>query len=472
MDSQTTEKTTGRSDGSFLRSLEFLADSLLILLGYYGAFQLRYGFNPDPFNTEPFYALVPLIGLLAFGVLMFTGSHSGQMSGRMELLLHLTGALLALAVLTAAAAFALRGFSFPRSVFVISFALQMVLLYLWKITLMKLRWRRTPRKQTMIIGPKDEVSGMLAGASGRFHREFALRYVAGGVNDRVLDGLEDCAAVFLCPGVSVQERTQITTACLQRHISVHLVPDLLDVMVRSAPVDIYGDMASLHIEPLGLSLEKAAVKRALDLTVGGLLLLLAVPLMMAAAVMVLREDGWPVLFRQERVTRGGRRFTLLKFRTMVKDAEDRCGPVLASRRDPRVLEVGRMLRDTRIDELPQLINVLRGDMSLVGPRPERPHFVKQYEQSIPGFGYRLAVKAGITGLAQTAGRYATTPRDKLRLDLLYIRSQSLLMDLRILGTTLQTVLERNGSAAETVEPALEDLLAQAGGILLDVEEQA
>jgi len=149
----------------------------------------------------------------------------------------------------------------------------------------------------------------------------------------------------------------------------------------------------------------------------------------------------PIFYKQQRVGKDGRLFTLYKFRTMVQDAEKEVGPVLASRNDPRVTKIGRLLRRTRLDELPQLLNVLRGDMSLVGPRPERPHFVKQHKAL---HELRLAVKPGLTGLAQIRSFYNLEPKHKIKYDYLYIQRRSLLLNLYILVLTIPTIFSRKG----------------------------
>jgi lipopolysaccharide/colanic/teichoic acid biosynthesis glycosyltransferase len=159
------------------------------------------------------------------------------------------------------------------------------------------------------------------------------------------------------------------------------------------------------------------------------------------ALLVKVSSAGPVLYRQERVGKDGRVFTLYKFRTMVKGAEEKVGPVLASRTDPRATKVGRILRATRLDELPQLLNVLRGDMSLVGPRPERPHFVRKHKAL---HELRLAVKPGLTGLAQIRSLYDLKPRHKIKYDYLYIQKRSLPFNLYILARTIPVILSRRG----------------------------
>jgi lipopolysaccharide/colanic/teichoic acid biosynthesis glycosyltransferase len=165
---------------------------------------------------------------------------------------------------------------------------------------------------------------------------------------------------------------------------------------------------------------------------------------MVSLIIRLTSRG-PVLYRQVRIGRGGAPFQVLKFRTMVDNAERHSGPVLARERDPRVTEFGRVLRALRIDELPQIFNVIRGEMSLVGPRPERPYFVAHFQETLPAYELRHAVKPGITGLAQVMGRYRTTAESKLNFDLLYIYNYSLLLDVKILLQTVRVVLQGDSS---------------------------
>jgi lipopolysaccharide/colanic/teichoic acid biosynthesis glycosyltransferase len=181
--------------------------------------------------------------------------------------------------------------------------------------------------------------------------------------------------------------------------------------------------------------------RIVDILGSLLILLLFGPAMILAMAAIKLTSRGAILYKQERVGKDGRTFTMYKFRTMVPDAEKAIGPVLAVRGDARVTKVGRFLRDTRIDELPQLLNVLRGEMSLVGPRPERPHFVKLHKALRE---IRLAVKPGLTGLAQIRSVYDVHPKHKVKYDYLYIQRRSLLLNLYILGRTISVVLSRRG----------------------------
>lgn len=195
-------------------------------------------------------------------------------------------------------------------------------------------------------------------------------------------------------------------------------------------------------------LEYEAGKRIVDLIASSTLLLILSPVISATAFSVLITSGRPVVFRQARLTKGGRVFTLLKFRTMRTDAEAGTGAVWAQEKDPRVTSIGRFLRVTRLDELPQLVNVLSGDMSLIGPRPERPEIAEELRKQFPSFHRRLEVKAGITGLAQVYGGYASSIesyRQKLALDLLYIKRRSIALDTVIAIRTVLVILTGSGA---------------------------
>ena len=186
------------------------------------------------------------------------------------------------------------------------------------------------------------------------------------------------------------------------------------------------------------------IKRLFDLAGATTLALAAAPVFVLVAMAVRLTSTGPVLFRQERVGRALRPFRVIKFRTMRRDAESKSGEVLAQRNDPRLTSVGGFLRRYRLDELPQLWNVLAGEMSLVGPRPERPGFVQQHLARVPGYAERFAAPPGLTGLAQVNGEYHSTPENKLRYDLAYIANRSLWLDLSILVRTVRIVLTSQG----------------------------
>ena len=194
-----------------------------------------------------------------------------------------------------------------------------------------------------------------------------------------------------------------------------------------------------------LTAEQRVLKRILDIAVAVTALIILSPVMLITAVMIKLDSKGPVLYSQERVGLYGKTFFVHKFRSMKQDAEAKCGPVLAAEGDPRITKFGRFMRATRLDELPQLFNVLQGEMSIVGPRPERPFFVKQFIAQKPEYDYRHNVKPGITGLAQIAGKYNTSAYDKLIYDLLYIQDVSVKTDLMIMLQTFKVLLTKSST---------------------------
>jgi exopolysaccharide biosynthesis polyprenyl glycosylphosphotransferase len=225
----------------------------------------------------------------------------------------------------------------------------------------------------------------------------------------------------------------------------------LNTPAGGANAAIVGDLVLLHRAPNPLTPSQRFLKRIFDVAGALCLLVLTAPTMLLAALLIRLTSRGPAIYSQTRVGSDGREFSLYKLRTMIAGAEARTGPVMATAGDPRITRVGRTLRATRLDELPQLFNVLRGEMSLIGPRPERPHFVRIFRRRYPGYDFRLGVKPGISGLAQTSCRYSTTPALKLRFDLRYIHHYSLLLDCEIAVRTIFTVLQP--SRAEGIERA-------------------
>ncbi|RKD34847.1 exopolysaccharide biosynthesis polyprenyl glycosylphosphotransferase [Lacrimispora algidixylanolytica] len=231
------------------------------------------------------------------------------------------------------------------------------------------------------------------------------------------------------------ERNQIIKYCFQNGKRSYSVPKISDILLRSSDELNLFDSPLLLSRNLGLSIEQQCIKRCEDIIISIIMLILFSPVFLLACIGIKLTDRGPIFYKQERLTRDGKLFMIYKFRTMVVDAEVKSGPILASEKDPRIHTMGKLLRSTRMDELPQIINILKGDMSVVGPRPERPEIVGEIVKEIPEFDYRLKVKAGLTGYAQIYGKYSTTAYDKLKLDLTYIRYYSIFLDLKLIIMT-------------------------------------
>lgn len=235
-------------------------------------------------------------------------------------------------------------------------------------------------------------------------------------------------------------RNDILKFCFDRQLRVYMAPKISDIIVRGAQEINLFDSPLLLCRNDGLSIEARAAKRILDFGFAVFLLPFLLVPMVVVALAIKIEDGGPVIYRQERLTTHGKRFNVLKFRSMTVDAEKDGKAVLARDGDSRITKVGAFIRKCRLDELPQIFNIIKGDMSFVGPRPERPAIAAEYEKDMAEFSFRLTVKAGLTGYAQIMGKYDTTPYDKLRMDLMYIEKYSLLLDFKIILMTIKTMI--------------------------------
>lgn len=257
----------------------------------------------------------------------------------------------------------------------------------------------------------------------------------------------DVDEVILAYMPSWQE--ELIKAAMQRGtadaLQIKVLPGFYDAMVSDCQIERLEDIPLVRLTGNGPSAWFLGVKRVFDVLFSLAALAVTAPVMLLAALAVKLTSPGPVLYCQERVGQGGRVFRIYKLRTMVRDAERATGPVLAHEYDERITPVGRLLRRTRVDELPQFWNVLRGDMSVVGPRPERLEFAQEFADNIPGYAQRFRVRPGITGLAQVYGDYLTSVYHKLRYDWIYLHRMSLWQDLRILAMTVKTILQRAGT---------------------------
>lgn len=233
--------------------------------------------------------------------------------------------------------------------------------------------------------------------------------------------------------------------CFQNSVRVYFTPKISDVLVKGAEEVNVFDTPLFLCRNDGISIETKILKRTVDVLVSSIGIVILLPIMLITVICIKLEDGGKVIYSQERCTLNGKSFRIYKFRSMIENAEKEGGAQLAKENDSRITKVGSFIRKTRIDEIPQLFDVLKGDMSLVGPRPERPEFIKETVREIPEFAYRTKVKAGLTGYAQVYGKYNTSFLDKLKLDLLYIEKHSIWLDLKILLMTFKVVFTKEST---------------------------
>jgi len=263
--------------------------------------------------------------------------------------------------------------------------------------------------------------------------------------ERIARAIDGQPLVLMFGHGSHDMRVRVIRYCYETNKRLLMIPNVDEIFVQCADRCQIDDIPAFLFRNRQMTSEQRIIKRLVDIvgSAAGLIVLSPVMLITAAAIRI--HDGGPVIFRQTRLTQGGRTFQLMKFRSMVVDAEKR-GPELATSLDSRITPVGRWIRMLRIDELPQLFNILKGDMSIVGPRPERPELTEEYCRTYPEFRYRLKVKAGLTGYAQVFGRYNTLFEDKVKLDLLYIQHFSLIFDLYIMISTIKVLFMPSSTA--------------------------
>ncbi len=316
---------------------------------------------------------------------------------------------------------------------------ELAVLVLWTLLAQRFYFALYPPRRLIIVYGSPTAAALVTKMSYRVDKYMICESISA-----VKDYARICEKILQYDGVIIHDippnlRSDLVKFCFDHKLRAYVVPKISDIILRGAEDIRLFDTPLLLCRNYGLTFEQRVIKRGFDLLFSIVMLILLSPVMLACAAAVKLCDNGPVLYRQKRLTYGGQPFYVYKFRSMIPDAEAG-GIQLAADHDARVTPVGRVLRKCRLDELPQLFNILKGEMSVVGPRPERPELCAEYEKSFPEFRFRLHVKAGLTGYAQVTGVYDTTPYDKLRMDLMYIENYSLLKDIQIVLMTLKTML--------------------------------
>lgn len=250
--------------------------------------------------------------------------------------------------------------------------------------------------------------------------------------------------VFIC-GVSNNRRNEVIKYCIENNINVFIKPEISDIIIAGTKNKYMGNKPVLICKRAIPSYTYLFLKRFMDILISLIGVACSIPVLIVIPLIIYFYDRGPVIYKQQRLTKDGKIFNVLKFRSMTVDAEKDGVARLSEENDERITPIGKFIRATRIDEIPQLFNVLRGEMSIVGPRPERPEIANEYAKSIPEFNLRLQVKAGLTGKAQVFGKYNTNPYDKLQMDIMYISNLSVFQDIILILQTIKVVLDKNST---------------------------
>ncbi len=322
--------------------------------------------------------------------------------------------------------------------FLIMTVLQCIGVFLWCIIAQRFyQFLFAPRKMLLIHGdrPYQELVRKFESRKDKYNICKCM-HVNNGIEDICKEIMERYDAVVL-GDIDVASRNTLLKFCYGKDIRVYILPKISDVLLGGSEEMHIFDTPIFLTREYSLTIEERFIKRSIDVICSLILLIIASPIMLITAIAIKLYDGGPVIYRQIRCTKDMKEFGIMKFRSMRVDAEKDGVARLASKNDSRITPIGKFIRKVRIDELPQLINILKGEMSFIGPRPERPEIISQYMEIMPEFVFRTKVKAGLAGYAQVYGKYNTTPYDKLKLDLTYIENYSVWMDIKLMLLTLK-----------------------------------
>ncbi|GAB6010883.1 sugar transferase [Viscerimonas tarda] len=351
--------------------------------------------------------------------------------------------IICLLFITMAISFMKREFAYPRSILIFSSFIQFLLLSFWHLFVNRSFLRENARKDILIVGysKTKELAYKLLRSGGIWSN---INNICTPEDPLLLQHIEKIDVVFISEDVEESKKQEIIEHCIKMYKRIFYVPKNPEILLFNANISQIDDIPILNIKNPGITRDGLFIKRSLDV----LLCLVALIIFLIPIIIIaisLKIGGGPVFYTQERITRGGETFRICKFRTMIENAEALSGPVISQQSDNRITKFGHILRATRLDEIPQIFNILKGDMSIVGPRPERPFFVDQFKKEIPEYDLRHKVKAGLTGLAQVQGKYNTAAENKLKYDLLYINSHSLTLDIKLIMQTLNILLRKSST---------------------------
>ena len=433
----------------YKRTILFFASLVNIILmtlifayawyGYYAStmFQIT-------FYRKGHYALLALYALLMF---FFSTMYGGLKIGQLRRIEVMLSQYLSLVFTNIVAYFIICLLAFgivsPTYLFLVLLA-EMVVSTIWNVIIIHFYNRIFQPWKILLIYGERPAADLVYKVEAR--RDKYAIYDAINIDegiDAIAEKMKSFQAVII-GDISAIKRNDILKYCYAHKVRAYVIPKVSDIILMGADRIHVFDTPFLLSKGYTLSFDQRLAKRALDLMIAVPLTVILSPVMLLTALAIRLYDRGPVFYKQVRCTKYNREFEIIKFRSMCIESEKN-GAQLAKKHDDRITPVGRLIRKIHFDEIPQLFNILKGDMSIVGPRPERQEIASQYEEIIPEFRYRLKVKAGLTGYAQVYGKYNTTPYDKLKLDMLYIENYSFWLDIKILLMTFKVILQKENS---------------------------
>lgn len=424
-----------------------------------------YHFYADMMYAYRFYRRGNYVVLVLYAVLLFffSSMYGSLKIGRYRRIEVLLSQYLSLVItnIVMYVVISLLAFRFVTIVYLATVLLvEMVVSTIWNILVIKLYNRIFQPWKILLVYGERPAADLVYKVEAR--RDKYAIYDAVNISegmDEIKKRILEFQAVII-GDISAVERNDVLKYCYAKKVRAYVIPKISDIILMGADRIHVFDTPFLLSKGYTLSFDQRFGKRVLDILLSFLLLVIASPFMFLVALAIKCTDGGPVFYKQTRCTKYGKEFLIYKFRSMIVEAEKDGVAKLAKENDERITPIGKFIRATRLDELPQLFNILAGDMSFVGPRPERPELIKEYSEDMPEFPFRMRVKAGLTGYAQVYGKYNTTPYDKLKLDLFYIENYSFWTDIRLILMTVKTIFKHG--ATEGVDENQDNALKSQG----------
>lgn len=423
-----------------------IIDIILYHFSFVLSFLIRYEFtiperNYFAYSSARIYIFIAFLLLnILFGIYILYNKQ------KMDFIYLTVIAQFLMALLIMAMTFFGRWFTFPRSIIFISFIISSVILISWRMIVFKLYEKIDGTKKVMVVGSRDAcLKAVQNFETSKNKRHTITKMVIDNYFENVKTHMSSVDIVYIAERIEEHEKIRIYDFLIRHKKKLFLNTSFENLVLVNPNIMSIEDESIIEASDFSISPEDDIIKRMIDVVAAALMIVLTSPILVVTALLVKVTSNGPVLYKQVRITKNQKEFNVLKFRTMSATAEKESGPVLATANDARVTSIGKYLRSFRIDELPQLFNVLKGDMSLVGPRPERPFFVDQFKKENHDYYLRHNVRAGITGYAQVYGKYASDFNSKLNFDLVYIKKYSFILDLKIMLQTIKILFDKVSS---------------------------
>lgn len=448
-------KTSG-----FNRTLKIMVgflDILIYHISFILTFYLRYKGIVPTFNYSAYQSVLPYIMIGFVLINIFSGIYTLYNKQYLDLFSITLISQIMMSFLIMAMTFFGRWFAFPRTIVFLNLIIGTIILTIWRFIVLRIYRKKSGVSRVMVVGSKD--SCQEAVKNFKYSKTKQYQVVAVTIDnyyENIKKNINKIDIFYLLDFPSLEEENKILSYLTLHEKNVFLGTDFGNILRIGNRIMNIDDESLISISNFEISPENDTIKRIIDIFISSMMLIITSPIMLITAVLIKLTSKGPIFYKQIRITKGQKEFEILKFRSMRIDAEEISGPVLAQAEDPRVTKVGKYIRSLRIDELPQLFNVLKGEMSLIGPRPERPFFVEQFKKENPYYYLRHTVRAGITGYAQVYGKYSTDFSSKLKFDLLYIKKYSLMLDLQILFQTVKILFDKVSSEGVDKETIMKE----------------